>query len=200
MTDLVKDLYLSFSPSLSLSLSLSLRPWFIKKFTKNAKSPISKTTQCFSRVLALPYKALNHVNCSLLLLAAPIWLWDRCGGHNSPTASSVMDLVFRRYDGSHISVDTVHPSLLRSSSLSSPAWYHLLSLSSYVIYWYLYVANHLSRTFLHLSAILSTFSLSLMFSFLTWSLKGALYRIQILCRRYTFWSYPAGLTIAEPPG
>ena len=23
-------------------------------------------------------------------------------------------------------------------------------------------------------------------------LKGALYRIQILCRRYTFWSYPAG--------
>ena len=30
--------------------------------------------------------------------------------------------------------------------------------------------------------------------------KGALYRIQILCRRYTFWSYPAGLTIADPPG
>ena len=29
--------------------------------------------------------------------------------------------------------------------------------------------------------------------------KGALYRIQILCRRYTFWSYPAGLTIADPP-
>ena len=23
-------------------------------------------------------------------------------------------------------------------------------------------------------------------------IKGALYRIQILCRRYTFWSYPAG--------
>ena len=31
-------------------------------------------------------------------------------------------------------------------------------------------------------------------------LKGALYRIQIICRRYTFWSYPAGLTIADPPG
>ena len=30
--------------------------------------------------------------------------------------------------------------------------------------------------------------------------KGALYRIQILCRRYTFWSYPARLTIADPPG
>ena len=31
-------------------------------------------------------------------------------------------------------------------------------------------------------------------------IKGALYRIQILCRRYTFWSYPAGLTIADPRG
>ena len=30
--------------------------------------------------------------------------------------------------------------------------------------------------------------------------KGALYIIQILCRRYTIWSYPAGLTIADPPG
>ena len=32
------------------------------------------------------------------------------------------------------------------------------------------------------------------------SLKGALYRIQILCRRCTFWSYSAGLTIADPQG
>ena len=32
------------------------------------------------------------------------------------------------------------------------------------------------------------------------AIKGALYIIQILCRRYTFWSYPAGLTIADPPG
>ena len=31
-------------------------------------------------------------------------------------------------------------------------------------------------------------------------LKGALYIIQILCRRYTLWSYPAGLTIADAPG
>ena len=30
--------------------------------------------------------------------------------------------------------------------------------------------------------------------------KGALYIIQILCRRYTFWSYPAGLPIADTPG
>ena len=63
----------------------------------------------------------------LLLLAAPTWLWGRCGRHNSPPASSVMDLVFSRSDGSHVSVDTVHPSLLRSSSLSSPGWYHLQS-------------------------------------------------------------------------
>ena len=33
-----------------------------------------------------------------------------------------------------------------------------------------------------------------------WSdLKKGLYRIQILCRRYPFWSYPA-VTIADPPG
>ena len=69
----------------------------------------------------------------LLLLAAPTWLWDRCGRHNSPPASSVMDLVFRRSDGSHVSVDTVHTSLLRSSSLSFPGWYHLQSLTSYVV-------------------------------------------------------------------
>ena len=41
-----------------------------------------------------------------------------------------MDLVFCRSDGSHVPVDTVHPSLLPSSSLSSPRWYHLQSLSS----------------------------------------------------------------------
>ena len=69
----------------------------------------------------------------LLLLAAPTWLCGHCGRHNSPPASSVMDLVFRRSDCSHVSVDTVHPSLLRSSSLSSPVWYHLQRLSSDVV-------------------------------------------------------------------
>ena len=78
----------------------------------------------------------------LLLLAAPTWLWGRCGRHNSPPASSVMDLVFRRSDGSHVSIDTVHPSLLRSSSFSSPRWYHLQSLSSDVfLFSSLYVAK-----------------------------------------------------------
>ena len=39
----------------------------------------------------------------------------------------------RRSDGSHVSVDTVHPYLFRSSSLSSPGWYHLQSLYSDVV-------------------------------------------------------------------
>ena len=49
----------------------------------------------------------------------------RCGRHNSPPASSVMDLVFCCPDSCHVSVDTVHPSLPWSSS--SPKWYHLQS-------------------------------------------------------------------------
>ena len=32
------------------------------------------------------------------------------------------------------------------------------------------------------------------------NIKEGLYRIQILCRRHPFWSYPAGLTIADPSG
>ena len=66
----------------------------------------------------------------LLLLAIATWLCGRRDRHNSPPASSVMDFVFRRSDGSHVSIDTVHPSLLRSSSFSSPRWYHLQNLSS----------------------------------------------------------------------
>ena len=38
-----------------------------------------------------------------------------------------MDFIFRRSDGSHVSVYTVHPSLLRSSPFSYPRWYHLKS-------------------------------------------------------------------------
>ena len=57
----------------------------------------------------------------------------RCGRHNSPQASSVIDLVLCRSDGPHVSVDTVHPYLFRSSSLSSPGCYHLQSLSSCVV-------------------------------------------------------------------
>ena len=76
------------------------------------------------------YLFLNNVQAWLLLLAALTWLWGRCGRHNSPPASYDVDFIFCCSDGSHVPVDTVHPSLLRWSSLSSPRWYHLQSLSS----------------------------------------------------------------------
>ena len=70
----------------------------------------------------------------LLLLAAPTWLWGRCVRHNSPPASYVMDLVFRRSDY-HVSVDPVHPIHLCFGlpRFYSPGWYHLQSLSSDVV-------------------------------------------------------------------
>ena len=78
-----------------------------------------------------------------------------------------MDFIFCCPDGSHVPVDTVHPSLFRSSSLSSPriflpmySWSRLLT-----------CPNHLNLAFLHLSVMFSTFSLSLMLSFLTRSLS-----------------------------
>ena len=39
----------------------------------------------------------------ILLLAAPTWLWGRCGRHNSPPASSDIDFIFCRSDGSQVS-------------------------------------------------------------------------------------------------
>ena len=95
---------------------------------------------------------LIHCNCKayhngcrtaacIFLLAAPTWLWGRCGRHNYPPASSVVDLVFCRSDGSHVSVDTVHPSVAKPHEPRFPA------------------------------PLCNTFSLSLMLSFLTWSLS-----------------------------
>ena len=108
----------------------------------------------------------------LLLLAAPTWLWGRCGRHNSPPASSGMDFGFRRSDGSHVSIDTVHPSLLLSSSFSSPRWYHLQNLSSAVfLVSFLYVAKPPQSCFPAPLCYVSTFSCSLMSSFLTWYLS-----------------------------
>ena len=103
-----------------------------------ATMPVSRAYSCiecrrfseqweFNRTNIQPTLSLVELR---LPLAAPTWLWGRCSRHNSPPASSVMDLVFRRSDGSHVSVDTGHPYLLRSSSFSSPRWYHLQSLSS----------------------------------------------------------------------
>ena len=109
----------------------------------------------------------------LLLLAAPTWLWGCCGRHNSPPASSVMDFIIRRSDGSHVSIDTVQPSLLRSSSFSSPRWYYLHIFFPDMYSWSRLFTwpNHLSLAFLHLSVMFSTFSFFLMSSFLTWSLS-----------------------------
>ena len=67
---------------------------------------------------------------SSLAAPSPTWLWGFCGRHNSLPASSVMDFIFRRSDGSHVAVDTFHPSLLRSSSHCYPRWYHFQSISS----------------------------------------------------------------------
>ena len=69
----------------------------------------------------------------------------------------------------HVSVDTVHQSLLRCSSY--PRWYHLQCLSSEVV---LVSTLRMSKphqlAFLHISVTCSTFSHSPMSSFLTWSL------------------------------
>ena len=100
----------------------------IRGYTKNTKYKI-KVTQCHTNFIQ-----------QFSSLAAPTWLWGRYDRHNSPPASYVMDFVFRRSDGSHVSIDTIHPSLLRTSSFSSPRWYHLQSLSSDV---FLVSPNHL---------------------------------------------------------
>ena len=54
-----------------------------------------------------------------------------------------MDFILRCPDSSHVSVDTLHPSLLRSSSFSSPRWCHLQSISSDV---FLVSTLHVSKS------------------------------------------------------
>ena len=85
----------------------------------------------------------------LLLLAAPTWLWRRCGRHNSPP-TYVAD--FRCPDSSNVSVDTVNPSLRRSPSSSSPRWYHLHSSDVFLVS-SLHVSIYLSLAFLNFSVI-----------------------------------------------
>ena len=89
---------------------------------------------------------LSRYMLILLLLAAPTWLWGHCGRHNYPQASSVMDFVFRRSDGSHVSIDTVHPSLLLPGGTISRVFLPTYSWSR-LFTW----PNHLSLAFLHLS-------------------------------------------------
>ena len=67
-----------------------------------------------------------------LLLGEPTWLWSRYGKHNSPPVSLFLDLLVCCSACPHVPVDAIHPYLLRSSSLSSPRWYHLQSFILFV--------------------------------------------------------------------
>ena len=63
---------------------------------------------CIATVL--PYPRTSVMKHDVLLLAAPTWLWGRCGRHNSPPFCSVMDFIFCRPDSCHVChvyVDTV---------------------------------------------------------------------------------------------
>ena len=77
----------------------------------------------------------------------------------SPPASSVMDFIFCDRDSSHVSVDTVNPSLVWASS-STPWRYHLQRLSSdLVLVSALHISNPFSPPFLHHCIMTSSFSL-----------------------------------------
>ena len=96
------------------------------------------------------------------------------GRHDCFPASFVTDFIFCCSDGSHVPVDTAHPYLLRSSSLSSPmsrGTISRVSLPTYSLSHLLTYPNHLNLAFLLFSVILSTLCLSLMLSFLMWSLS-----------------------------
>ena len=50
--------------------------------------------------------------------------WGRCDRRNSPPVSSVTDFIFCCPVSSHVSIDTIHPSLLLYSFSSSHMWYN----------------------------------------------------------------------------
>ena len=107
--------------------------------------------------------ACTHTQLSLViysmcphdrLLSAPTSLWGRCGRHNSPTASSVMDFVNCCSDGSRVPVDTVHSSLLRTTPLFLPGGtISRIFLPTYSWPRLLTCPNHLNRAVLVLSDI-----------------------------------------------
>ncbi len=109
----------------------------------------------------------------LLLLAAPTWLWGLYGKNNSPPASSVMDfssfvvpmaLVSRLTQSIHLCFGL--PLFLLPGCTISRVFLPTYSWSR-LFAW----PNHLNFAFLHISVMFSTFSFSLMTSFLTWSLS-----------------------------
>ena len=82
-----------------------------------------------------------------------------------------MHLIYCCPNSAHVSVGTVHPSLLWSSLLLHPGGtFSCVCLPTYSLYRPFTTPNQLNLTFCHLSVMSSTFSLSLALSFLTFSL------------------------------
>ena len=79
----------------------------------------------------------------LLLLAVPTLLWGRCGRRNSPPASSVVNILLCCSGGSDVRFHAVYPSLLWSSSSSSPGRCHLQCSSSHI---FLFSSLHAQTT------------------------------------------------------
>ena len=110
-----------------------------------------------------------------LFLAAPIWLWGRCDRHNSPLGQPVlswtssfvapMALMSRLTQSIHLCFGL--PLFLLPGGTISRVFLPTYSWSR-LFTW----PNHLGLAFLHLSVMFSTFSLSLMSPFLTWSLSA----------------------------
>ena len=100
------------------------------------------------------------------------WLTRARASRCSKSSSERIIFICCCYHSYRVSVDGVHPSLLRSCSFSPPRWYHLQRLSSGTfLVSPLERPNHLSFAFVYLSVIFSTSSLSLILSFLTWFLS-----------------------------
>ena len=66
----------------------------------------------------------------ILLRLAPTYISCRRGRHNSPSADTAGDFIFHSIDICHVTVDTVHPSLLWPSPYSSARRYHIQCLFS----------------------------------------------------------------------
>ena len=98
------------------------------------------------------------VHPCLLLLAAPTWLWGRCGRHNSPPASSVsvMDFVFCR-SGALISrlTQSIHLFFGLPRFLLPGGTISRIFLQTYSWCRLLTCPNHLNLAFLHLSVMFS---------------------------------------------
>ena len=127
--------------------------------------PISPSHQCQSAAFTPPVNLsvsfVSHVSkylvLLLLLLAAPTWLWDCCGKHNSPPASYVMDFIFCRSEDSHVPVDPVFLCFLLPGGtisgvfLPTQYWYRLFMWPNHhsLAFMYLYLQSPLCYRWPH---------------------------------------------------